>query len=247
MDSLRTKLVKLAHRVPELRRHVVPLLRLASTGLDCRIYKATDGHWYMDLEQYNYAHQEGDDDDGGYEEEYDYYGPFDSSEAVLKYLHDNHANPGGYSLDGSGHRRPPQAHSLINPKRRHFGSAASSAAIVHFLSNEGWRLGKGKHPTDNLLYFYQGESEDVFEPSDYDKPDDYDEDSDGDYEDLRERHREDWNQGDAARDQLEEARRVRQELERRFKAHSVYGPGLPVMQKPHDIWGNFMALIVTLP
>lgn len=67
-----------------------------STGLDCRFYKATDGKWYMALE------------DSCCRDVYDDYGPFDSFEEAEKYLERNFANPGGYGTDDSGTCRPPK-------------------------------------------------------------------------------------------------------------------------------------------
>lgn len=72
-----------------------------STGLNCGFYKASDGNWYMYLE------------DSTYRDVYDDYGPFNSQEEAERYLEKNFANPGGYSTDDNGTRKPPK-----NPIKR---------------------------------------------------------------------------------------------------------------------------------
>jgi hypothetical protein len=83
----------------------------ASTNTDCQFYKATDGKWYMDLEDY-------DEDEDGEQIEGDYtsYGPFSSFKAAEKYLSQNFANPGGYMEDDSGRRKPPR--KPVSPRGR---------------------------------------------------------------------------------------------------------------------------------
>jgi len=77
----------------------------ASTGLECNFYKASDGKWYMALEEERY-----DDDDDGYDPdpEMTHYGPFASEDLAIRFLDRNFANPGGWSTDTSGRRRPPR-------------------------------------------------------------------------------------------------------------------------------------------
>jgi len=97
-------------------RHMKDVVwRSASSGLGCRFRKANDGKWYMSLEQYDSR------------DEYDHYGPFDSFEKAEKFLDDEFPNPGGYSVDESGRRPPPQ--NPINPRGpRRWASAASRVA-----------------------------------------------------------------------------------------------------------------------
>ncbi len=57
-----------------------------STGLDCAFYEIKPGEWYYLLEQYISRDQ------------YDAYGPFTTYEQANAHLHDNHANPGGHSI-----------------------------------------------------------------------------------------------------------------------------------------------------
>jgi hypothetical protein len=66
-----------------------------STGLDCGFFKASDGKWYMYLE------------DSCYRDVYNDYGPFNSQEEADRYLSRNFANPGGYNVDDSGKSKPP--------------------------------------------------------------------------------------------------------------------------------------------
>lgn len=75
----------------------------ASTGLDCRFWKATDdGQWYMALESWHNRN------------EYDNYGPFRSFNEAKKFLDQNFANPGGFSkFDNS---KWPAPRNPINPK-----------------------------------------------------------------------------------------------------------------------------------
>lgn len=87
---------------------------LASTGAECEFFKATDGKWYMGLEDMS-ARPDGDDGDDedddwrdSYDPEMEYYGPFPTMDAAVKYLNQNFANPGGWSEDDSGRRKPPR-------------------------------------------------------------------------------------------------------------------------------------------
>lgn len=57
-----------------------------STGLDCHFFEKEPGRWYYDLETWEQR------------EQYDTYGEFATLEIALQHLHDNHANPGGYSV-----------------------------------------------------------------------------------------------------------------------------------------------------
>jgi len=63
----------------------------------CDFYKTKDGKWYMDLASNEY----GEWDDATT------YGPFNSEEAVEKYLDNNFSNPGGMGVDDSGEREVP--------------------------------------------------------------------------------------------------------------------------------------------
>jgi hypothetical protein len=80
---------------------------LASTGAECEFFKATDGKWYMGLEDYR-SWDDDEDDDGDRDADMKYYGPFPSLKAAIKYLNDNFANPGGWSEDDSGRQKPPR-------------------------------------------------------------------------------------------------------------------------------------------
>lgn len=60
-----------------------------STGDDCHFQKASDGKWYLFLNDRPY-------------------GPFSSEADAEKYLDKNFANPGGWSVDRSGTNPPPQ-------------------------------------------------------------------------------------------------------------------------------------------
>jgi hypothetical protein len=60
-----------------------------STGADCSFREVEPGRWKYRLQRYPY----------GETEDYDEYGPFDSFGRAHKHLDDNHANPGGASID----------------------------------------------------------------------------------------------------------------------------------------------------
>lgn len=79
--------------------------KLASTGLHCFFWLATDGKWYMGLE---------DDRIRG---EYHYYGPFESFEEAHRHLSDYFANPGSYFKDSSGNELPPDSPSKYGSKK----------------------------------------------------------------------------------------------------------------------------------
>ena len=59
-----------------------------STGAECRFYEEKPGRWFYKLQCWPY----------GATEDYDTFGPFSHFKAAYTHLHDNHANPGGYSV-----------------------------------------------------------------------------------------------------------------------------------------------------
>lgn len=59
-----------------------------STGADCVFIEREPGVWYYRLQEWPY----------GEWPEYEEYGPFTSEDEANEHLHDNHANPGGYSV-----------------------------------------------------------------------------------------------------------------------------------------------------
>lgn len=59
-----------------------------STGAGCRFIERKPNQWYYELQRWPY----------GETPDYDEYGPFASEDAAHAHLHDNHANPGGYSV-----------------------------------------------------------------------------------------------------------------------------------------------------
>lgn len=65
---------------------------------ECDIWKASDGRWYMELGDFEYAEEP---------EDCTIYGPFNTEQQVMVEL-SQHSNPGGYSLDDSGTRPPPR-------------------------------------------------------------------------------------------------------------------------------------------
>jgi hypothetical protein len=67
-----------------------------STERHCRIYRATDNKWYVELGDREYASRS----------ESTAYGPFDSEDAANGEL-DQHSNPGSIWSDGSGTAPPP--------------------------------------------------------------------------------------------------------------------------------------------
>jgi len=68
-----------------------------SVSRHCDFYLAKDGKWYMELAN----------DEYGEWEDSTTYGPFNSEEAVEKYLDNNFSNPGGMGVDDSGDREVP--------------------------------------------------------------------------------------------------------------------------------------------
>lgn len=61
------------------------------------MFKKVDGLWYYLLE------------DSFYREQYQAYGPFNSYDIAKGHLYDNHANPGGHSIDDNKTNKPPSA------------------------------------------------------------------------------------------------------------------------------------------
>jgi hypothetical protein len=59
-----------------------------STGADCQFIEREPGVWYYRLQRWPY----GDSPD------YGEYGPFPSERAADRHLSENHANPGGYTV-----------------------------------------------------------------------------------------------------------------------------------------------------
>lgn len=59
-----------------------------STGADCHFTEKEPGQWFYDLQQWPY----------GEWPEYDTFGPFPTFEKASDHLHQNHANPGGFSI-----------------------------------------------------------------------------------------------------------------------------------------------------
>jgi len=95
----------------------------ASTNTERDFYKATDGNWYVDNEDYN------EDEDGEQiEGDMTSYGPFPSFEAADKYMSRNFANSGGYGEDDSGRMKPPRRPT----KPRRSASPSSVGASMGF-------------------------------------------------------------------------------------------------------------------
>jgi hypothetical protein len=119
-ESLRQKVAKLAKENPELRKHLVPVLRktaadpgvprVASVSRYCEFYKARNGEWYMEL-----APRE-----DGEQEDAITYGPFPDEDAADTYLRRHFSNPGGNDLDDSGRRpvptRSPNGSPVVRPR-----------------------------------------------------------------------------------------------------------------------------------
>ena len=120
---------RLQKQVVEDRKHWPPdprkvasrfLIRHASTNTERDFYKATDGNWYVDNEDYN------EDEDGEQiEGDIDSYGPFPSEEAAEKYMRDNFANSGGSSSDKSGRRKPPRKPTSPRGRSRRWAFSGS--------------------------------------------------------------------------------------------------------------------------
>jgi hypothetical protein len=73
-----------------------------STGADCRFTEKQPGKWYYELQQYPY----------GSNPNYDTFGPFPTFRRAADDLHNNHANPGGYSV----HALPGCKHDLTRKR-----------------------------------------------------------------------------------------------------------------------------------
>lgn len=65
-----------------------------STGLECRFIEVEPGKWYYLLEQGSAPKCSWD-----WREFADAYGPFDTQEEAHEHLRENHANPGGHSIE----------------------------------------------------------------------------------------------------------------------------------------------------
>jgi hypothetical protein len=105
----------------------VPGQKQASTNTERYYYKATDGKWYVENEEY-------EEDWAGeqIEGEMTHYGPFSSFDAAEKYMRRNFANSGSYSDDHSGRMKPPRNPVKPGRGRRLFGSGAPSAEGVFY-------------------------------------------------------------------------------------------------------------------
>lgn len=97
-------------------------LMLESVSRYCHFYKASDGNWYMDLANEEY---------GEYEDATTY-GPFGSEGGAIAYLN-KFSNPGGWSTDESGERKPP----TVSPN----GSPVQRASTQSFFSSTSMRGG----------------------------------------------------------------------------------------------------------
>ena len=107
---------RLNKQVIEDRKH--HSTRAASTNTEREFYKATDGNWYVDNEEYN------EDEDGEQiEGDIDSYGPFPSENAAEKYMSRNFANSGGSWTDTSGRRKTPR--KPISPRGRRWAFSGS--------------------------------------------------------------------------------------------------------------------------
>lgn len=77
-----------------------------STGLECQFVKvASTEQWFYLLERWNAPRCAWD-----WREFADAYGPFDSYGEACEHLRDNHANPGGHSID---ERADPQTDPVL--------------------------------------------------------------------------------------------------------------------------------------
>lgn len=65
-----------------------------STNCDCEFVQWSEGEWYYILEDYNAPKNSWD-----WREFATCYGPFKTEEEAHQHLRDNHANPGGYTLN----------------------------------------------------------------------------------------------------------------------------------------------------
>lgn len=87
--------------------HELARLICESMQRHCDFYKASDGKWYMELADHEYADRE----------EANTYGPFSSFDQAMDYL-DNFSNPGGFGEDDSGKRPPPTKSPNGRPVQR---------------------------------------------------------------------------------------------------------------------------------
>jgi len=94
----------------------------ASTNTERYFYKATDGKWYVENEEYEEDWGTGEQIEG----EMTHYGPFPSFDAAEKYMRRNFANSGSYSDDHSGRMKPPRNPVKPGRGRRLWGSDAPS-------------------------------------------------------------------------------------------------------------------------
>lgn len=101
---------RLNKQVIEDRKHHSS--RAASTNTERYFYKATDGRWYVENEEYEEDWETGEQIEG----EMTHYGPFPSFKAAEKYMDQNFANSGGYSTDDRGKARPPR--NPVRPRGR---------------------------------------------------------------------------------------------------------------------------------
>lgn len=109
---------RLNKQVIEDRKH--HSTRAASTNTQRDFYKATDGNWYVDNEDYNGG--------GGRRGDMTSYGPFSSSEAADKYMDRNFGNSGGGTEDDSGRNKPPS--KPVSPRGRSRRWAFSGSPLM---------------------------------------------------------------------------------------------------------------------
>lgn len=83
-----------------------------STGLECEIIHYDKGEWYVILQNGDCPVRCWD-----WREYATAYGPFPTGEKAREHLRDNHANPGGHSMDGDtpdpGYKNNPVYRALI--------------------------------------------------------------------------------------------------------------------------------------
>jgi hypothetical protein len=87
----------------EATQHIGTSDKKLSSGNDCKIYKASDGNWYLLLEVRRGAEMEP-------------FGPFSSESELKSYLNRKFQNPGGYGYDASGTKPPPTGAKLSKMK-----------------------------------------------------------------------------------------------------------------------------------
>lgn len=103
----------------------------ASTGQECKFFKANDGNWYMGLSDYP---PEDDEERDYWDPEYEYYGPFASFAEANDFLRRGFANPGGYTKDDSGRKAPPKKPISPFQRGRH---AATKRVVARYLGSKG--------------------------------------------------------------------------------------------------------------